>query len=129
MTPQNLQPRRTAMGSTHVRGGDEWQEDDERDSVAIDIPSEFRTLDTYKEELSIRDLWSRYLSGDLVLEPDFQRHYVWDTQRASRFIESMILGLPVPPIFLAENDNAPADVIDGHQRLETIFPFFSPLLV
>jgi len=63
-----------------------------------------------------------------VLEPDFQRHYVWDIERASRFIESVILGLPLPRIFLAENAQGTVDVIDGHQRLETLFRFMSPLL-
>lgn len=107
--------------------GEEWEETEEG-STHIEIPPEYRTLEVEQREFTVRDLWSRFLSGELILEPDFQRHYVWDPQRASRFVESILLGLPVPPIFLAENPNGTLDVIDGHQRLETLFRFMGPLL-
>ena len=55
--------------------------------------------------------------------PAFQRNYVWDRKRASRFIESLILGLPVPQIFLYQMDRNKYSVIDGQQRLLTIYFF------
>ncbi len=106
----------------------DWEEREEEEFIPLNIPSEYRTLVTEEMELSVRDLWSRFLSRELILEPDFQRHYVWDKQRASRFIESLLLGLPVPPLFLAENPDGTAVVIDGHQRLESLFRFMQPLL-
>lgn len=106
----------------------QWEELREEESISLDIPPEYQTLVVEEKELTIRDIWSRFLSGELALEPAFQRHYVWDRQRASRFIESLLIGLPVPPIFLAENPEGTLDVIDGHQRLETLFRFMQPLL-
>lgn len=110
-----------------VKDDAQWEESPEEITI-LDIPAEYRTLVTEEKELAVRDLWSRFLSGELILEPDFQRHYVWDGNRASRFIESLLLNLPVPPLFLAENPQGTLDVIDGHQRLETLFRFMQPLL-
>jgi uncharacterized protein with ParB-like and HNH nuclease domain len=56
--------------------------------------------------------------------PTFQRHYVWDIGRASKLIESIILGLPVPQIFLYEKARNKYLVIDGQQRLMSIYYFF-----
>lgn len=106
----------------------QWEGPLEEEFVPVDVPLEYQFLPTEETQLSVRDLWGRFLSRELVLDPSFQRHYVWDKQRASRFIESLLLGLPVPPIFLAENPDGRLDVIDGHQRLETIFRFMQPLL-
>lgn len=110
------------------RDSTQWEVSPEEEFIRIDVPAEYRTLLTEEKDLSVRDLWSRFMSGELVLEPDFQRHYVWDRQRASRFVESLLLGLPVPPIFLVENPDGTLGVIDGHQRLETLIRFMQPLL-
>lgn len=59
----------------------------------------------------------------IISMPSFQRNYVWDMNRASRFIESLILGLPVPQIFLYQKDRDKFSVIDGQQRLLTIYFF------
>lgn len=94
----------------------------------VNIPSKFRTLEAHELQLSIRDINKRFMHQKLVVEPDFQRHYVWDRTRASRYIESLLLGLPTPPIFVAEEDDERWVVVDGHQRLETIFRFMQPFL-
>lgn len=59
----------------------------------------------------------------IIKMPAFQRNYVWDRKRASRFIESLILGLPVPQIFLYQKERNQFSVIDGQQRLMTIYFF------
>lgn len=61
---------------------------------------------------------------DIIL-PEFQRKYVWDRHMASRFIESFLIGLPVPPVFLLELRDHRMLVIDGLQRLRTIHGFFN----
>lgn len=108
---------------------EQWDETVEEEFISVDVPPQYRNLVVDQRQLSIRDIWSRYLSGQLILEPGFQRHYVWDKQRASRFVESLLLGLPIPPIFVAENPDGTWDIIDGHQRLESLFRFMQPLLV
>ena len=116
------------MSAASAAGLDGWEEVEEDSLIPVQIPHEYRQLVIEEQNLTVRDLWSRFLSGELMLEPDFQRHYVWDIERASRFVESVLLGLPLPRIFLAENRQGTVDVIDGHQRLETLFRFMSPLL-
>lgn len=71
-------------------------------------------------------------SGILVTSPPFQRRVAWNTARQSLFIESLILGLPIPPLVLAESKSNPGQfyVLDGKQRLTAIKSFFdseSPL--
>ena len=58
-----------------------------------------------------------------VCIPGFQRHFVWDLSRASKLIESLILGLPVPQLFLYEQDRDKHLLIDGQQRLMSIYYF------
>jgi hypothetical protein len=61
--------------------------------------------------------------GELNLQPEYQRRIVWKKKMMSKFIESLLLSIPVPTIFLAENDDDTYEVIDGQQRLTTIFLF------
>lgn len=66
------------------------------------------------------------LPGDKAGGPvRFQREYVWKKQQADRFIESLLLGLPVPGIFLVKEESGRHLVLDGHQRLQTLLRFYS----
>lgn len=70
-------------------------------------------------DLSFRELIERYDQDELV-KPELQRNYVWDRREASRFIDSLLLGLPVPSIFLAQTKNEKLLIIDGYQRIMTV---------
>jgi len=71
------------------------------------------------------DLLVQRLGSDIIFIPPFQRSYVWTYKMASRFIESLLLGLPVPGIFLSkEPDTGKSLIIDGHQRLKTLQFFY-----
>ncbi len=112
-----------------VISDNEWNVDDTQEDYApLDVPPKFRDIGAVEVKMKIHDLWDKYVKEELVLEPDFQRQYVWDLTRASLYLESLILKLPTPPVFLAEEKNDKLMVIDGHQRLETIFRFMQPLL-
>jgi uncharacterized protein with ParB-like and HNH nuclease domain len=63
------------------------------------------------------------VESDALKIPGFQRNYVWDQKRASKLIESLIIGLPVPQIFLFEEAKNEYLVVDGHQRLMTLYYF------
>jgi len=66
---------------------------------------------------------------DLADDVDaFQREYVWPRPKADRFIESLLLGLPVPGIFLVKEDTGRLLVLDGHQRLHTLERFYSGVI-
>src|SRR5690348_6413180 len=64
-----------------------------------------------------------FIQSGAVKIPAFQRNYVWDIKRASRLIESLIIGLPVPQVFLYEEGRNNFLVVDGQQRLMTIYYF------
>ena len=71
--------------------------------------------------VSIGELISLYESGDLDIHPEFQRFYRWTDHQKSRLIESILLGIPIPSIFVSQREDGIWDVIDGLQRLSTIF--------
>ncbi|MEV4454679.1 DUF262 domain-containing protein [Microbispora sp. NPDC049633] len=83
---------------------------DEYDIVAS--PNDFNTLTI-----------NSFIEQGAIKIPAFQRNYVWDRKRASKLIESLILGLPVPQVFLYEEKRNEFLVIDGQQRLLTVFFF------
>jgi hypothetical protein len=60
----------------------------------------------------------------LNLRPEYQRRLVWDIDKKSRFIESLLMNIPVPPVFLYETDLNRYEVMDGQQRLNTILEFY-----
>lgn len=79
-------------------------------------------ISSWGADLSFRELIARYDDDELV-KPELQRHYVWDRVEASRFIDSVLLGLPVPSIFLAKTEDEKLLIIDGFQRLMTVRDF------
>lgn len=63
-------------------------------------------------------------SGNYILRPDFQRRHRWDRVKQSRLIESFIINIPIPPIFLYERDFSVFEVMDGLQRITAIIEFY-----
>lgn len=82
------------------------------------VRSSFRTQ---KMSMSIGELCSLFKKEDLILNPNFQRVFRWNKEQQSRLIESILLGIPLPPIFVAQQKNGKWSVVDGLQRLSTIF--------
>ena len=64
-----------------------------------------------------------------IMIPFYQRNFIWDPDRQSKFIESLLLGLPVPSMLFAETENGVLEVIDGSQRIGTINNFLNNTLV
>ena len=79
-------------------------------------------INSWGADLSFRELILRYKEGDL-LKPEMQRKYVWDKSEASRFIDSILLGLPVPSIFLAKTQEENLLIVDGYQRIMTVHDY------
>jgi hypothetical protein len=73
-------------------------------------------------DFNVRTIFDFIQSGAVKI-PGFQRNYVWDLTRASKLIESIIIGLPIPQVFLYEESRNHFLVIDGQQRLMTIYYF------
>ena len=77
--------------------------------------------------MSIGELISLYTDEELDIHPRFQRLFRWSSYQKTRFIESILLSIPIPPIFVSQNEEGIWDVIDGVQRLSTIFQFVGKL--
>lgn len=87
------------------------------------------------DELAIRDerrtasdVIRRIKSGRFILDPDFQRGFVWDKDKQSRLIESILLRIPLPVFYVAEDDDGRLIVVDGRQRLTTLLHFLDSTL-
>lgn len=78
---------------------------------------------------SLRQIVDLIDSRDIELTPDFQRNFIWDKTRQCRLIESILLGLPLPSIYLSQYDDGRLTVVDGLQRLTTIRSFMNDELI
>lgn len=79
---------------------------------------------TEQARYPIKSIKSMIDSGDYKLNPEYQRRKRWDNGRKSRLIESFIMNVPLPPIFLYEYDYSKFEVMDGLQRLTSIYDFY-----
>jgi len=77
--------------------------------------------------MSIGELLNLYRDNELDIHPEFQRFFRWSDWQKSRLIESILLGIPIPSIFVAQRQDGVWDVIDGLQRLSTIFQLIGVL--
>lgn len=77
--------------------------------------------------MSIGEVINLYQDGEIEIHPEFQRVYRWSEEQKSRLIESVLLGIPLPSIFVSQRDDGVWDVVDGLQRLSTIFSFLGVL--
>lgn len=92
---------------------------DEVDSYSDDS---LYNITSFGTDLSFREIVTMYKEGDLE-KPELQRKYVWTKNEASRFVDSILLGLPVPSIFLAKNKEGKRLIVDGYQRIMTIYDY------
>lgn len=96
-------------------------------SLQDEINSMAKEIMTDSYSMSIGELSNIYKDGDMDLHPEFQRIFRWDSKQKSNLIESILLGIPIPPIFVYQTKEGVWDVIDGLQRLSTIFEFMGIL--
>jgi len=98
-------------------------EDEEEASPSLVLEADRRAIRTRSADPEIESLHGKHKRGKLLLQPEFQRHFVWDKKKASRLIESALLQVPIPIIYLAEEDGGRESVIDGQQRLTSFFSY------
>lgn len=106
---------------------EELAEEDDADESALSNDEQPFNADSIRidqQTLSLKYMYELYQSGALTPNPGFQREYVWKTRkRKSRLIESLMLKIPIPAFYFYEREDASFLVIDGQQRLTTIFDF------
>src|SRR3954452_24973896 len=105
-----------------ARNETEWWDDPTIEEDDDDATLREYDISASPNDFNIVTIMSFLESGHVKI-PAFQRNYVWDIKRASKLIESIVIGLPIPQIFLYEKARNEFHVIDGQQRLMTIYYF------
>lgn len=100
-------------------GSENTEIEDEDDDTPYD-PDKIR-VDT--KSFSLHQIYDMIKREDINLTPDFQRNLVWDNQRKSRLIESILMRIPLPMFYFAQDEEGRISVVDGLQRLSTIRDF------
>ncbi|MCX4583825.1 DUF262 domain-containing protein [Streptomyces sp. NBC_01481] len=93
------------------------------------VDRKITAIRTKSNDFSFNELVDMYDSDELIIDPEFQRMFRWTEGAQSRFIESLLLELPVPPIFLIEREDRVYELIDGLQRLSTYLHFRGELIL
>jgi len=126
-----LNPRRKNMAQEYESNSEAPEEDVEDFAEKEDDESSTTvrySISSYGADYPVDGLVKRMEKGDIQI-PEFQRKFVWTHAQCSRFIESLLLGLPVPGIFLSkEPETQKLFVIDGQQRLMTLKCFYDGII-
>lgn len=93
----------------------------EQDTLQEQIDKHRKDIRTDSYEMSIGEWISLYENGEIDIHPEFQRYFRWTAYQKSTLVESILLGIPVPEIFVSQRNDGVWDVVDGLQRLSTIY--------
>jgi Protein of unknown function DUF262 len=97
-------------------------------SLDTEIEAARRKVSTDEYGMSIGEIITMYEKAELVINPSFQRLFRWEEHQKSKFIESILLGIPIPPVFVFETTAGQWELIDGLQRVSTILEFMGLLI-
>ncbi|HEV2292473.1 MAG TPA: DUF262 domain-containing protein [Tepidisphaeraceae bacterium] len=95
------------------------------DEAPLDITPDRRRVITVKKDVAVETVVNWITRNIVELRPEFQRQYVWPRKKASRLIESLLLNIPLPVHYLAEEPDGRQVVVDGQQRLTSIHAFIT----
>lgn len=108
-----------------------WTSQNRKNPAAMALQDEIlkqsKQIKTDSYPMSIGELLNLYRDNELDVHPEFQRVFRWTDTQKTRLIESILLGIPIPPIFVAQRTDGVWDVVDGVQRLSTILQFVGVL--
>ena len=97
------------------------------DRILNEVDENRQNIRSDNYSMSIGEIINLYEDDEIVIEPAFQRIFRWPIEKQSRLIESLLIGIPLPPIFVSQQENGVWEVVDGLQRLSTILQFFGIL--
>ncbi len=119
------------MSNSELIERDKAKKDELNELLDKEINTARNGLSTDRLDMSFGEIISMYERNEIIINPDFQRLFRWDNERQTRFIESLLLGIPIPPIFVAEisqgKDSGKWELVDGLQRISTVLSFFGEL--
>lgn len=112
----------TILKFTQIKGADM-----DKHKLQDIIDAKRNSLKSDRLDMSFGEIISMYDREEIIIDPIYQRLFRWTIEQQSRFIESIILGIPIPPIFVAEDSEGKWEVVDGLQRISTVLSFFGKL--
>jgi len=92
-----------------------------------EIDNAKRIVNTDSVQITLGEVANMYTSGELNILPEFQRLFRWTIDRKSNFVESIFVGIPIPPVFVFEDADGNWELIDGLQRISTVLEFMGIL--
>ena len=92
-----------------------------------EIENAQRLVKTDAYQISIGEVVNMYKDEEFIINPDFQRLFRWEIGRKSKLIESLLLGIPLPSIFVFEREDSKWELVDGLQRISTLLEFMGEL--
>ncbi|MBJ7544870.1 DUF262 domain-containing protein, partial [Rhodomicrobium udaipurense] len=93
-------------------------------SLETQIDQKIGEVRTEALDLSFGEIANLHENKELIIQPEYQRLFRWSVEQKSRLVESILLELPIPQIFVIENANGVYELIDGLQRISTVLQFF-----
>ncbi|MFZ4555766.1 MAG: DUF262 domain-containing protein [Pseudanabaena sp.] len=91
------------------------------------VSDERKRLSSDRLDISFGELINLYKNKELIIRPEYQRLFRWSHKQRTALIESILLSIPIPPIFVAEDKNGVWELVDGLQRVSTFISFFGDL--
>jgi hypothetical protein len=91
------------------------------------VLDERKRLSSDRLDISFGELINLYKNGELIIRPQYQRLFRWSEAQKTALIESILLSIPIPPIFVAEDKDGVWELVDGLQRVSTFISFFGDL--
>ena len=85
------------------------------ENLIENVDSQIIKIRTKSLDVSFNELYDMYKNNELTISPDYQRLFRWEEEKQSRFVKSLILEMPVPPIFVIETDDGVYELIDDNQ--------------
>src|SRR4051812_48824572 len=92
-------------------------------TLAQQLSEQRRTVDFDSFDIQMQQLLTQVADGSIWIAPAYQRQFRWEPPRCSELIESLLLGIPIPNMFMATNTDSTWEVVDGLQRLSSIAKF------
>ncbi|MCB4775641.1 MAG: DUF262 domain-containing protein [Sulfurovum sp.] len=106
--------------------------DEELTAIQKQVDTETGLYDYVTKDYPFEVIYSKYGDEDnldkTLYVPSYQREFVWNNEKRSRFIESVLLGVPLTPFLVSEDENGRLEIIDGSQRIRTLISFYDNVL-
>jgi len=97
--------------------------------LSEEISDERRKLSSDRMDISFGELINLHKNDELIIRPEYQRLFRWTSKQKTALIESILLSIPIPPIFVSEDEDGIWELVDGLQRVATFISFFGELKI